>query len=409
MNIPSSLISFVEEKMAEHRIPGVSLGLLLADETHVLNFGVTSVDNPLPVTDETLFQVGSNTKVMTATIMMMLAEAGRLDLDAPIRAILPDFEVADETVAAAATIRQLVTHSTGWIGDHFIETGAGADAAAIYVRSMADLPQLAPPNFAFSYNNSAFAVAGHIIEVVTGQSYATVMQEMLFEPLGMSNSLFDAGDVMLRRFAVGHNISPGEPVAVAGPWPLPKAMYAAGAVAATAHDMLIFARFYLDNGRTHAGEQLLSSAGMKAMWTPQFATGAGSKAVCHSWFAEEEFTEDEDGVLTYSHGGATVGQMSAFKVVPEKNFAFTSLTNGSTGSQFNGEIEKQILAEFCAIRHTEPQTVESSAEQLVELVGLYGDAATSANAIVSTWSAGKWRSAGRGWAGERRAVQRITR
>ena len=366
MKSVEKLAKFVEEKMAEHGIPGVSIGLLLGDEHHILNFGVTSIENPLPVTDETLFQIGSNTKTMTATLMMMLAEAGQLDLDASIRAILPDFQVADEVVAATATIRQLVTHSVGWVGDHFIETGAGADASALYVASMADLPQLAPPKYAFSYNNSAFAVAGHIIEMVTAQPYATAMREMLFEPLGMEQSLFDAGDVMLRRFAVGHDIYPDKPVTVAGPWPLPKAMYAAGAVAATAWDMLTFARFYLDQGRTQSGTQLLSPAGMKTMWTPQFETGVQGGSVCHSWFMQQE-----DGLLTYSHGGATVGQMSAFKIVPEKEFAFVSLTNGSTGTLFNREVEKQILAEFCGIQPREPEIVEPTEEALAELAGCY--------------------------------------
>lgn len=366
MNLPSTLNTFVEEKMTEHRIPGVSIGILQNNEREILTFGVTSVDNPLPVTDDTLFQIGSNTKPMTATVMMLLAEQGKLDLGAPIRTILPDFRVQDEFVSASATIRQLLTHSTGWVGDHFIDTGAGDDAIESYIASMADLPQLAPPDFAFSYNNAAFAVAGGVIEAVTEQKYDSVMREMLFEPLGMRNSFFEAADVMVRRFAVGHQILPDEPVKVGTPWPLPRAMYAAGAVAADANDMLTYAQFYLDQGKTAAGIQHLSAANMGALWTPQFDTNSSRGSVAHSWFVR-----DEGGVNSYSHGGATVGQMSAFKIIPDKGFAFTSLTNGSTGGLFNQELERYLLDEFCDLNGAESETVEFTSDQLDELAGKY--------------------------------------
>lgn len=366
MNLPNTLSTFIQEKMTEHRIPGVSVGILHGNETQILPFGVTSIKNPLPVTEETLFQIGSNTKTMTATVMMLLAEQGKLDLDATIRAVLPDFRVEDEATSRDATIRHLLTHSTGWVGDHFIDTGRGADAVAAYVASMADLPQLAPQGFAFSYNNSAFAVAGRVIEVVTNQSYEQAMREMLFEPLGMNNSFFEAADVMVRRFAVGHQILPDEPVTVGTPWPLPRAMYAAGAVAADAIDMLTYAQFYLDLGITHSGEQHLSKASTDVLWTPQFSTQSSRGSVAHSWFVR-----DEAGVTSYSHGGATVGQMSAFKIIPDKQFAFVSLTNGSSGGLFNQELEGFLLKELCQIEEPEPALVKFTDEDLAELAGRY--------------------------------------
>lgn len=366
MNLPDTLATFIQEKMSEYRIPGVSIGILLDNEIQILPFGITSIDNPLPVNEETLFQIGSNTKTMTATVLMLLAEQGELDLDAPIRAVLPDFRVQDETASHNATIRNLLTHSTGWIGDHFIDTGQGADAVMAYVASMAELPQLAPHGFAFSYNNSAFAVAGRVIEVVTNQPYEQAMQQMLFEPLGMGNSFFEAADVMVRRFAVGHQILADEPVTVGTPWPLPRAMYAAGAVTADAKDMLAYAQFYLEPGVTRDGKQHLTGASMDALWAPQFSTGSSRGSVAHSWFVR-----DEAGVRSYSHGGATVGQMSAFKIIPDKQFAFVSLTNGSSGGLFNQELEGFLLKEFCQIEEPEPALIDFTAEDLTELVGRY--------------------------------------
>ena len=361
----SKLNAFVEEKMAEFKIPGVSIGILTAEGREVHTFGVTNVDHPLPVTADTLFQVGSNTKTMTATLMMMLAHEGKLDFDAPIRTILPDFRVKDESVSATATIRQLLTHSTGWIGDHFIDSGIGEDAKGKYVESMAELGQLAPPNTAASYNNAAFAVAGAIIEKITGQLYEHAIVDMLFKPLGMDHSFIEMGDVMLRRFAVGHGIEEDKAI-VAGPWPLPRAMYSAGAVAASAGDMLTYAQFYLDGGKTADGTQLLSQEAMDELWAPQFNTNSSRGWVAHSWFVVED-----GGVTGYTHGGATVGQMSAFKVIPSKHFAFTSLTNGDAGKLFNDAIEAWLLEHYCDIVSTPADPYTPSDSQLKELVGRY--------------------------------------
>ncbi|MFT5194933.1 MAG: CubicO group peptidase (beta-lactamase class C family) [Cellvibrionaceae bacterium] len=366
MNRKAKLEAFVTQKMEELSIPGVSVGILTADGPEIHTFGVTNVNHPMQVTADTLFQIGSNTKTMTATLMMMLAYEGKLDFDAPICSVLPGFKVKDETVSAAATIRQLLTHSTGWVGDHFIETGSGADAKEKYVASMAELGQLAPPDTAASYNNAAFAVAGRIIEVITGKLYESAIVDMLFKPLGMDHSFIEMGDVMLRSFAVGHDVTPEGDSVVEGPWPLPRAMYSVGAVAASAGDMLTYAQFYLNHGKTADGTQLLSPEAIEELWTPQFDTGSNRGWVAHSWFVE-----NNGGHNSYCHGGATVGQMSAFKVIPDKNFAFTSLTNAESGRLFNVAIEAWLLEHYCDIIPSVLTAITPSAEQLQELVGTY--------------------------------------
>ena len=84
-------------------------------------------------------------KLYTATLVLMLVEDGRLDLDTPIRAYLPEFRVQDEQAAEIVTPRNLLSHTSGFDGDHFTDTGRGDDALALYVAGCADLPQIAPP------------------------------------------------------------------------------------------------------------------------------------------------------------------------------------------------------------------------------------------------------------------------
>src|SRR5947209_15143377 len=98
----------VQEAMEETQTPGVAIGLVQDGEEQVAGFGVTSVENPLDVTPDTLFQIGSITKTFTATAAMRLVERGELDLDAPIRTYLPELKLADEDVAARVTARHLL-------------------------------------------------------------------------------------------------------------------------------------------------------------------------------------------------------------------------------------------------------------------------------------------------------------
>ena len=94
-----ALAALVQEKMREHRIPGVALGVYDKGTTILRGFGVTSVEDPLPVSDHTVFPIASISKTFAATTMMRLVEQGRVDLRAPVRTYLPDFRVQDEAAS----------------------------------------------------------------------------------------------------------------------------------------------------------------------------------------------------------------------------------------------------------------------------------------------------------------------
>ena len=116
----------IEAAMARYHVPGVAVGVFWQGREHLKGFGVTNIDHPLPVDAETLFRIGSTTKTFTATAMMCLVEQGKVDLAAPARRYLPDLELADEAAAASVTVRQLLNHSAGWMGDDYGDFGRGA-------------------------------------------------------------------------------------------------------------------------------------------------------------------------------------------------------------------------------------------------------------------------------------------
>ena len=138
-----------------------------------------------PPRADALFLPGSIGKLYTATLVMMLVDEGKLDLDTPIRHYLPDFEVHDAHARDTVTPRHLLTHTSGFDGDHFTDTGRGDDALARYVAGCADLPQIVDPGRIWSYSNSGYAILGRIVEVLTGVTFEQALRERLFTPLAL--------------------------------------------------------------------------------------------------------------------------------------------------------------------------------------------------------------------------------
>jgi CubicO group peptidase (beta-lactamase class C family) len=342
----------IRESMEETQTPGVAVGLLHDGEEHVDGFGITSLENPLDVTPDTLFQIGSITKTFTGTAAMRLVERGDLDLDAPVRTYLPALKLSDEAVAASVTMRHLLTHTGGWIGDYFADFGAGDDALARICDSMSALPQLTPLGEIWSYNNAGFYLAGRVIEVVAGKPYEHAVQELVLEPLGLEHTFFFADDVMTRRFAVGHHRNDDGPPTVARPWPIGRAHHAAGALASTVRDLLRYAQFHLGEG-----EGVLSRVSLDEMQTSQVEVGSTFEHVGVTWAIS-----DRTGARLVGHAGGTNGQISLFFFAPAHGLALAVLTNHQRGGEVTLAAERAALAAIGAAR-PEREPIDVDAEE----------------------------------------------
>jgi CubicO group peptidase (beta-lactamase class C family) len=142
MKYIQALYETVRASMERHAVPGAALGIHDSGVEHTEGFGVTSVENPLPVDPDTIFQIGSITKTVTATAAMVLSEREMLDLDEPVRNYLPDLRLAHEEVARKVTTTHLLAHVGGWVGDIMEDTGCGDDALEKIVKRLAVAPQL---------------------------------------------------------------------------------------------------------------------------------------------------------------------------------------------------------------------------------------------------------------------------
>jgi CubicO group peptidase (beta-lactamase class C family) len=315
-----------EAARTEFKVPGVAVGILVEGEELTAGFGVTNVNHPLPVDADTLFQIGSTTKTLTATVAMQFVEAGKLELDRPIRDYVPSLELADPEVTAKVTLRHLFTHTGGWIGDFFIDTGRGDDALQRYVTRTKELRQEVPLGEAFVYNNAGLGIASYVIQEVGGKSYEQLVKEMLLDPLGMEMSFFFPEDVMIHRFAVGHSTPAEGEISVAKPWPIPRAANGQGGLSASVRDQLRYARFHMGDGKTAEGKELLSTTMLKKMQEPQVKIPFGGH-IGISWFIRHI-----DELRVVGHGGATLEQHSAFQFAPERDFAFVLTTNSTWGT-----------------------------------------------------------------------------
>lgn len=355
--------------MARLHVPGVAVGIFHAGECYTAGFGQTNINHPLPVDTATLFQIGSTTKTFTATIAMQLVEEGKLAFDEPICTYLPELRLQDAHAQAGVTLRHLFTHTGGWLGDYFDDTGRGADAVAHYVAGMAELPQLTPLGEVWSYNNAGFGLAGRLIEVITGQSYEEVVKQRIFEPLGMTMSFFFAEDVITHRVATGHLVGADETPRIALPWALARSAHPAGGITSNVHDQLRYAQFHLGDGTTASGQRLLTPETMALMQKPHFTAGSMASSVGISWLLQEVGGEQIVG-----HGGATNGQISAFMMVPTRNFAITILTNANQGRTLNSEITAWAFAHFLGLKNPEPTLRPLPASDLEPFAGHYSAA-----------------------------------
>jgi CubicO group peptidase (beta-lactamase class C family) len=365
----TSLQEVVSATADELGVPGVSVGVLHEGKEHCAFHGVTSIENPLEVNADTLFQFGSTGKTFTSTALLRLVDQGHFDLDTRVKDLIPELRLKDRSVEERVTVLQLTNHTAGWSGDLLTSTGDGDDALARFIEMLAGVEQVTPLGETVSYNNASLSVAGRVIEKVTGLTFEQAMKELIFEPLGMKHSFFFPGEVMTRRFAVGHNQAPDGTITVARPWALPRNGNPAGGIAANAADQLAWARFHLGDGTAPDGRRLLSAQLLQAMKEPtvDMRGSALGDHVGISWLLR-----DVEGVRFVGHGGTMNGQHAAFLMVPERDFAVISMTNcGPNGPMFNERIEAWALEHHLGIVEPEPEPIALGDAALEEFAGHY--------------------------------------
>jgi CubicO group peptidase (beta-lactamase class C family) len=340
----------LEKKLSEligrHHVPGAQLAVLDGDSITEVAAGVLSLRTACPVSTDALFLPGSIGKVYTATLVLMLAEEGRIDLNEPVKAYLPDFEVRDEHARDTVTVRNLLCHTSGFDGDVFLDTGRGDDALARYLKEIADLPQICAPGRIWSYSNSGYAILGRLIEVVADTVYETALRERLFGPLGLKHSVAFAEEAIPHPLSVGHVPDPDEPgsYVVSPQWGLFRSCGPMGAsLVASAGDVLRFTLLHLDGGVAADGTRLLSADTVAAAQKPQIAL-VDDTVLGEAWGLGWILDHFGD-VAVIGHDGNSLGQNAFMRVAPEQRFGFCLQTNVESALSMYRELAAWLFGE----------------------------------------------------------------
>lgn len=334
-----SIAELTESTMKEFKVPGVALGVFDNGVVTTRGFGVTNVEDPIPVNEHTVFPIASISKTFAATMMMRLVEQGKIDLRAPVRTYVPGFTVRDETVARDVTVWNLLTHTAGWEGQ-VSGPERGEDTLRNFVATvMPDLMQVAPREAAWSYNNAGFSVSGRVIESVTGVSINRAVRDLIFAPLGLAHAGSTAGEFMVNRFAPGHGIRNGAPF-LQRPFS-PSVSVTAGGVGLCITDLLNYAKFHLGDGTAPSGERLLTRPSLQMMRTTQWHKQSTDDDIGIAWHLR-----NVGSLGVAAHGGTLAGHILLLEIVPEKNFAVGILTNSSNGWRLIQDVEREVLRQY---------------------------------------------------------------
>ncbi|PZF84764.1 serine hydrolase domain-containing protein [Jiangella anatolica] len=337
---------------ARHRVPGAALGIAFGAETLEVAAGVANVETGVEATTDTLFQIGSVSKVYTASLAMALVDAGKLDLDEPVVGYLPELVLADPGTTARVTMRHLLTHTSGIDGDFFHDTGRGDDCVEKYVAALATLPINHPLGATWSYCNAGFTLAGRVIERLTGQVWDAALRDVLITPLGLDHTVTLPEEALLHRAAVGHVHEGDEEPCRASVWVLPRSAGPAGLIASTVADVLAFARLHLSDGVAADGTRVLSAESVAEMQAEQVR-------LPHSYTKADTWglgwcRLDWGGHRLVGHDGGTIGQFSFLRVLPELDLAVVLLTNGGRALDLYQDLFRELFRDVAGVEMAAP-------------------------------------------------------
>jgi CubicO group peptidase (beta-lactamase class C family) len=293
--------TFVQSEMESSGIPGVALAVIDGGRVvHERGFGRAD-GSGRPVTPQTLFRIGSNSKGLTALAIMQLVEQGRVSLDAPVRRYLPWFRLADADASARITVEHLLYHTSGIPGSALYDSFVDQDLTLEqYGRGLATVRTDRPVGSSFEYANANYNLAGLIVEAASGQSYADYLQRHIFDPLQMTRSTASRQAELRNGLAQGHTWLFG-----LGPFPADdpfnQSNLPAGYVSSTAEDLSHYLIAELNGGR-YESARVLSAEGMVRLHAP----GAGTQQPDGTGYAMGWGVGVRDGVHLADHTGETM-------------------------------------------------------------------------------------------------------
>lgn len=373
----ADLEPLIASALLDFRVPGV--GLVVVKDGEVLvnrGFGLRDVARKLPVTSQTLFEIGSSTKAFTVFLMGTFVDEGRLDWDAPVRTWLPKFQLHDPVATEQMTPRDLVTHRSGLPRHDLVWYNSPATREELFGR----LRHLEPNKELreeFQYNNLMFMTAGYLVESIAAEGWEDLVRTRVFQPLGMTHSLFRVAEMARDPdAAVGYQEKDGAAVVI--PYRDIVNVAPAGAIKSCTDDMARWLLVQLGGG-TIDGRPILKPATLKQMHTPQMVLSMAAERPEFpvTTYGMGWFVQPYQGHAHVHHGGNIDGFSALVTLFPRDGLGVVVLANQSgtpVPALLTRTIADRILGlpqqDWLGDAHRKKQAAEAAARDAATRKGL---------------------------------------
>ena len=326
-------------KMAHSGLPGLSIGIVYDQElVWARGFGYADVAGKKAATPRTLYRVASLTKTFTATAVMQLRDAGKLQLDDRVSTYLPWFEVQGETGEAPITIRELMTHTSGLTRDGTTTywTDFNFPARDELVAGLASEPLSFPPATRLKYSNLAVSIEGELVAAVSGESYEDYITRRILIPLGMKDSTIAQKPDAAGLLATGYGRRLPDGTRALFPYIDAKGITPAAGLAANVEDLAKFVSLQFREDRPASGNPVLKGSSLREMHRMQW--------MLPNWKAGWAlgFSTYRQGDATFiGHGGSYPGYITSMRISPADKIGIIVLTNAVDGKA--GTVARQAF------------------------------------------------------------------
>lgn len=368
--IKDSLDAHITKALKLWQVPGAAVAIVKDGKVvHLKGYGFADVATKTPVDENTLFMIGSNTKVFTATALTMLEQQKKLSLDDKVTKWIPYFKLNDPLASDAATVRDLLCHRIGFEtfqGD-FTYWASNLTRQEV-IKKMAFVK--APYGFRtkWGYCNAAFTTAGEVIPAVTQTSWEDFIRTNILQPLKMNRTQMLARDLpKASNRALPYTIIDGKltPIELAQIDNLAPA----GTIASSVKDMVNWVMTQIDMGKFE-GNQIIPAEAIAATRVPHTIVGMdpGEKRNTHFYlYGLGLDINDRAGKIVVSHTGGVDGFLSSVMIVPEEKLGIVILTNTDQNSFFQ-DITKEIRDSYLNLpyRGYTYQSLKNNRQQKLE-------------------------------------------
>ncbi len=342
----------IDKVLELFHVPGAAVGIVIDHQILLARgYGFRSLAQQLPVTEQTLFPIGSCTKAFTTLVLAQLVDEGKISWDDLVTTHIPELHFFNPDLTSQVTIRDLIAHRTGiprhdalWIFSDISKTDV------IYFQQYFQPAYLLRENFL--YNNFMYSLAGIVIERVTGKNWEEEIAERIFRPLGMNDSNTDLEQLQSESdfslpYAEINRIITEIPFRKLSP------VKPGGAINSNVWDMLKWAQLQLSNGQIF-NRNLIRAETLQEMHKVQIpfaASPIGTFGIHSLGYGLGWFIGNYNGYSLIHHGGCIDGFFSDVVLIPQYKIGIVILTNSSSnGSYVVDAIRNKILDQLIGIK-----------------------------------------------------------